>query len=136
MGTYSEVVFVCKKNVNDLIQKEQETNEDLSNFLNFADIKNTEEQNQEKVFLYYWENIKWYGSYPEVSFMNDLAKQHEEDCYLVEVVETGEEFVSGGYMDNPFDVWVERSIHFVSGGYMDNPFDVWVERSIHFDTST
>ena len=112
MGTYSEVVFVCKKNVNDLIQKEQETNEDLSNFLNFADIKNTEEQNQEKVFLYYWENIKWYGSYPEVSFMNDLVKQHEEDCYLVEVVETGEEYVSGGYMDNPFDVWVERSIHF------------------------
>ena len=114
MDTCSEIVFVCKGYVNDLIQKEIEANENLSNLLNFADIKVTKEENQEKVFLYHWASIKWfenYNEYSELSFINVLVKQHEEDCYLVELVES-EELISGCYHNNPFNVRIERFVCF------------------------
>ena len=65
--------------------------------------------------LWYWDSVKWYSDYPDVSFIENFIS---ENCDLdnYRFMRVGEEWddieVEGCLFDDPFDLYVERRIKF------------------------
>jgi len=104
---YSDVCFELKKEKNDLFQAlySQEFPEDIE-FLSSNIQRETD-----KATLYCWSDVKWYDSYPEVSFICNFISELDEDDYRF--VRIGEEYDDNetcGYSEE-FNLNIARSIH-------------------------
>lgn len=65
--------------------------------------------------LWYWDSLKWYADYPDVSFIeNFLYTACDVDNYrFMRVGESWDDIeVEGCMLDDPFDLYMERRIHF------------------------
>lgn len=64
--------------------------------------------------LWFWEDIKWYPDYADISFMESLMSDLNGDDYLY--IRIGEDSddneVSGSFWDNPFGLYLSRQICF------------------------
>lgn len=62
---------------------------------------------------YLWECVKWYDDFKEVSFLEELMQELNEQDYLF--IRTGEDYddteVQGYFWDNPFDLKLSRAIN-------------------------
>ena len=61
-----------------------------------------------------WVDIKWYSSYPEVAFVEDvISKLDAEDYYFIRVGEADDDTeISGRFWENPMEMRLARGIAF------------------------
>ena len=62
--------------------------------------------------VYLWNYVKWYDDFKEVSFLEELMQELNEQDYLF--IRTGEDYddteVQGYFWDNPFDLKLSLSL--------------------------
>jgi hypothetical protein len=107
MGYRSDIAFELKKETNDLFQAIYAAKfpEDLSWLYDNI------QQESEDGTLYCWECIKWYDSYPEVSFITKFISELDENDYrFVRIGEEHDDNETGGYSE-VFNLNIHRSIH-------------------------
>ena len=107
MGYRSEVSLELKKETNDLFQAlyAQKFPEDIE-FLSSSIEKETD-----KATLYFWDHIKWYDTYPEVSFITKFISELDENDYrFVRLGEEYEDNETDGYSEE-FNLNIQRSIY-------------------------
>lgn len=106
MGYRSDVALELTKETNDLFQAlyTHEFPEDIE-FLS-----NNIQRETDEATLYYWSDVKWYDSYPEVGFIgNFISELCEDDYKFVRIGEEYDDSETGGYSEE-FNVYIERSI--------------------------
>lgn len=61
-----------------------------------------------------WESLKWYDDYPDVTFMENLLQDLDEQDYLfIRVGESDDDTeYRGGFWENPFGMCLVRRITF------------------------
>ena len=107
MGYRSDVSLELKKEANDIFQAlyAQEFPEDIE-FLSSNIEKETDEAT-----LYCWSDVKWYDTYPEVSFIGNFISELDENDYrFVRIGEEYEDNETGGYSEE-FNLNIHRSIY-------------------------
>lgn len=104
MGYISEVAVAIKSDVYDSFYSS--LNDQARELVDCSKIHKNEDG-----VLIHWDYIKWY--YESVDyFMNSLRMIDSEDWYLIEVGEDVDHNTQlGGWHDNPFDLWIQRTIH-------------------------
>ncbi len=119
MGYRSDVALALTKNGVEALQKaiaeseNTESREAVTDFLEHSDkhLKDTSDGSE----LWFWNSVKWYEFYPEVSFLESfmVGKVDEEDYRFMRI---GEEYddlcVEGCFCDDDFELRLERSIEF------------------------
>lgn len=106
MGYRSQVALELAKEENDLFQALYAANfpEDLSSLYD-----NVEKESEDGT-LYCWDSIKWYDSYPEVSFIKSFINNLNYEDYAF--VRLGEESDDNEYCGDGslFGLCINRSI--------------------------
>jgi hypothetical protein len=94
------------------LETEDEKTRHIRNLLNTSGDKR-EDQDSGAV-AWYWESVKWYADYDDVSFIENLLKELDaEDYYFIRVGEENDDTeVRGGFWDNPFGMILMRGIIF------------------------
>lgn len=68
MGYYSDVALtLLKKDALDFVKEAQRRGGEILNFVRAAELM---EHNNGKAITFYWEYVKWYNRFPEISFVN------------------------------------------------------------------
>jgi len=64
--------------------------------------------------LFYWQDIKWYDSYSEISkLMAAVQESGYDNFYFMRIGEGLDDIeVDGGFWDNPFEIRCDRSIEY------------------------
>ena len=90
--------------------KDSETFFNVTEFLEYAHKHLKHEESGAELFL--WDYLKWYDSFPEVHFFEDLMSELEWDDFLFlrigEDMNDNEE--KGSFWDNPFELSILRTI--------------------------
>lgn len=117
MGYRSEVALCLDKNGKSALkEKLEEANKETQKIArellaqsdkHLADSENSSE-------LWFWDWIKWYPDYPEIRFMENLLDQMDTENFLfIRIGEDSDDSeVQGAYWDNPFGMYLSRSIEF------------------------
>lgn len=107
MGYRSDIAFELKKEKNDLFQALY-----AANFPEDIEFLSSNIQRETNVAtLYFWESVKWYDSYPGVSFITNFISELDEDDYrLVRIGEEHDDNETGGYSE-VFNLNITRSIY-------------------------
>lgn len=64
--------------------------------------------------IWYWDMVKWYSEYPDVSFIENLISELDYTEYLFIRMgeDTDDNEIQGSYWDNPFGLHLSRTIDF------------------------
>lgn len=64
--------------------------------------------------LWFWDWIKWYPDYPEIKFMENLLMEMNMENFLFMRIgeDSDDSEIQGVYWDNPFGMYLSRSIEF------------------------
>ena len=97
------------------LDKNSEAFSVITDFFTYADKHFEDPDSGSEVYL--WEYVKWYQEFPDVSFIENLLTELDWSDFLF--VRIGEELddieTKGGFLDNPFNLGVRRSIMITDG---------------------
>lgn len=117
MGYYSDVSLCLSKiGVNRLKERLEndapEVKQEVERLLEYAD-SHTLDASTEAEF-WWWSDIKWYSDFPDVGFIETFMRElDEKDYYFLRTGEANDDTERlGCYLDNPFNVYLVRSIHY------------------------
>ena len=93
------------------LDKNSEASSVITDFIIYADKHHEDADSGAEAYL--WECVKWYDDFKEVSFLEELMQELNEQDYLF--IRTGEDYddteVQGYFWDNPFDLKLSRAIN-------------------------
>lgn len=93
------------------LDKNSEAFSVITDFIIYADKHHEDADTGAEVYL--WNYVKWYDDFKEVSFLEELMQELNEQDYLF--IRTGEDYddteVQGYFWDNPFDLKLSRAIN-------------------------
>ena len=93
------------------LDKNSEAFSVITDFIIYADKHHEDADSGAEAYL--WECVKWYDDFKEVSFLEELMQELNEQDYLF--IRTGEDYddteVQGYFWDNPFDLKLSRAIN-------------------------
>jgi hypothetical protein len=99
----------------ELIKADRAKSKTVIDLLNGAKIREDQESG---AVSYYWENLKWYPDYDDVSFFESLMLCLERNSldaryYFIRIGESDDDIeIRGGFFDNPFGMYIVRGINF------------------------
>jgi hypothetical protein len=95
----------------ELERKNKEVAETVNKLLNSGNMR---EHKESGAVAYYWEWLKWYPEYEDVSFFESLMESLEDNDYLfIRLGESDDDSeIKGAFLDNPFSMCISRSINF------------------------
>ena len=92
------------------LDKDSETHFNVTEFLEYAQKHLKHEESGAELYL--WDYLKWYDSFSDVRFIEELMNELEWDDFLFlrigEDMNDNEE--NGGFWDNPFELSILRTI--------------------------
>lgn len=117
MGYYSDVsLCLSKTGVNRLKKRLEnsapEVKSEVERLLEYADSHSLDASTEAEIW--WWSDIKWYSDFPDVGFMEAFMRElDEKDYYFLRIGEADDDTERlGSYLDNPFNIYLVRSIHF------------------------
>ena len=117
MGYYSDVsLCLTKTGVATLREKlgnaPPEVKTEVERLLEYADTHTLDPASEAE--FWWWSDIKWYSDFPDVGFMEAFIRELDErDYYFLRIGEADDDTERlGCYLDNPFNMYLVRSIHF------------------------
>ena len=93
------------------LDKNSEAFSVITDFIIYADKHHEDADSGAEAYL--WNYVKWYDDFKEVSFLEELMQELNEQDYLF--IRIGEDYddteVQGYFWDNPFDLKLSRAIN-------------------------
>lgn len=117
MGYRSDVGLVLSKKAVAELKRRLDALDNNSNkqttireLMEYAQSHYTDKNSEDEV--YYWEWLKWYSDFPDVSFIERLMADLEVEDYLFFRVgeEIGDIEIKGEFWDNPFEFNILQTI--------------------------
>jgi len=104
MGYRSEVVVKFSEKAAEVVKRFYEMDKQIKELIDGADTK------CDDFSSIYWERIKWYDSYEDITAFMDMLDQIGEENYGM--IRMGEDYDDVGHYGDPpfFDMYVNRSI--------------------------
>lgn len=121
MGYRSDVALCLTRNgietlVSELDKFSDETRQSVNELLEYPKNHFTDPDTGSK--MWFWDYLKWYQDYPDVAFIEDILSMLDESDYLF--IRIGEDSddneIQGNYWDNPFGMYLSRTINFDANG--------------------
>ena len=93
------------------LDKNSEAFSVITDYIIYADKHHEDADTGAEVYL--WNYVKWYDDFKEVSFLEELMQELNEQDYLF--IRIGEDYddteVQGYFWDSPFDLKLSRAIN-------------------------
>jgi hypothetical protein len=114
VGYRSEVAFKCSEEAHKVLLSAAELNKDLQDLLKASDRESCSSYNNDEEGFYYWEYVKWYESYSDVSAFERIMDLLDEMALDGEYgfIRLGEDFDDHELRGDPgeFGMYINRSI--------------------------
>ena len=117
MGYYSDVSLCLSKTGSARLKEKlksaaPELKTEVERLLEYADSHSLDASTE--AAFWWWSDIKWYSDFPDVGFMEAFMRElDEKDYYFLRIGEADDDTERlGCNLDNPFNMYLVRSIHF------------------------
>ena len=114
MGYRSEVAFKCTPEAHNILLSAAELNKDLQDLLKANDKESCSSYTNDEEGFYFWEYVKWYESYSDVSAFESIMDLLDEMALDSEYgfIRLGEDFDDHELRGDPgeFGMYINRSI--------------------------